>query len=143
MSTIGLIARLGAAAAFTLIAGVAAADPCEAPVSGYRPGQRVSAPIIYVGDGDSFCLALGRDPSQWLEIREARWFAPELHDLGGREAKRAMDRLVGRRATCTVERGHNGQTQSYDRVIAACTVDGLPIAEHMRRAGIAPGGRGR
>lgn len=131
------------AALASLMAGAAQADPCEAPVSGYRPGQVITAPIIYAGDGDSFCLALGRDPSRWLEVREARWFAPELREPGGQEAKRVMDRLVGRRAVCTVERGRGGSTRSYDRVIAACRVEGLPIAEHMRRAGIAPGGRGR
>lgn len=131
------------AAALVLAAGAAQADPCEAPVTGYRPGQVIAAPIIYAGDGDSLCLALGRDRSQWLEIREARWFAPELHEPGGREAKRVMDQLVGRRAVCTVERGHDGRTSSYDRVIAACRVDGQPIGVIMRAAGIQPGGRGR
>ena len=133
------------AAGLALALGVAQAqaDPCEAPVTGYRAGQVISAPIIYAGDGDSLCLALGRAPSQWLEIREARWFAPELHEPGGREAKRVMDRLVGRRAVCTVERGQNGRTSSYDRVIAACRVDGQPIGAIMRAARIQPGGRGR
>lgn len=131
------------AAGLALVAGAAHADPCEAPVSGYRAGTVITAPIIYAGDGDSLCLALGRDRSQWLEIREARWFAPELHEAGGREAKRVMDRLVGRRAVCTVERGQNGRTSSYDRVVAACRVDGQPIGAIMRAAGIQPGGRGR
>ncbi|PIB91281.1 nuclease [Caulobacter sp. FWC2] len=131
------------AAGLALTAGAAHADPCEAPVSGYRAGQVIAGPVIYAGDGDSLCVALGRDRAQWVEIREARWFAPELHEPGGREAKRVMDRLVGRRAVCIVERGQNGRTSSYDRVIAACSVDGRPIAEHMRRDGIAEGGRGR
>lgn len=132
-----------AALALALVATQAQADPCTAPVSGYRPGQVISAPISYSGDGDSLCLALGRDPSQWLEIREADWMAPELNEPGGREAKRVMDRLVGRRAVCTVERGKNGRTSSFDRVIAACRVDGVPIGVRMRAAGIAEGGRGR
>lgn len=132
-----------AALALAAFAGAAQADPCEAPVSGYRPGQVISAPIIYAGDGDSLCLALGSGPGQWLEIREAAWFAPELAEPGGRDAKRVMDRLVGRRAVCTVQRGQGGRTTSYDRVIAACRVDGVWVGEIMRRAGILEGGRGR
>jgi len=54
-----------------------------------------------------------------------------------------MDRLVGRRAICTVERGHNGSTRSYDRVIASCSVDGQAIGQIMGQAGVAQGGRGR
>lgn len=132
-----------ATAALGLMATSALADPCDAPVKGYRAGQVISAPIIYAGDGDSLCLALGRDRSQWLEIREARWFAPELNEPGGRAAKRAMDRLVGKRAVCTVERGQGGRTSSYDRVIAACRVEGRPISSIMQAAGIRQGGRGR
>lgn len=131
------------AAGLALVAGAAQADPCEAPVSGYKAGTVITAPIIHSIDGDGLCLMLGREPSRWLEIREARWFAPELREAGGREAKRVMDRLVGRRAVCTVERGQNGRTSSYDRVIAACRVDGRPIGAIMRESGIRPGGRGR
>jgi hypothetical protein len=53
-----------------------------------------------------------------------------------------MDRLVGRRAVCTVRRGQGGRTSSYDRVIATCSVDGVPIGVRMRAAGVKPGGRG-
>lgn len=128
---------------FLAFAAPAHADPCEAPVAGYKPGQKIIGLVWYAGDGDSLCVGPSPNPSTWIEIREARWFAPELNEPGGRQAKKAMDRLVGHRAICTVERGHNGSTRSHDRVIAACSVDGQPIGRIMARAGVAQGGRGR
>lgn len=133
--------RLATITATLALATAAHADPCQAPVSGYKPGQVISGSIVYVGDGDSICLMLGRDPSQWLEIREAGFNAPEINQPGGRQAKATMDRLIGRRAVCTVQRGRNGRTASFDRVIAACLVDGVPIGVRMRAAGIREGGR--
>jgi len=135
--------RLVLTASFLVMAAPALADPCTAPVDGYKPGQQITGLVRYAGDGDSLCVGPSSDPRSWVEIREARWFAPELHETGGRQAKAVMDRLVGHRAICTVERGHNGSTRSYDRVIAACAVDGRPIGKIMARAGIAQGGRGR
>lgn len=136
-----LLATVSAASA--LWAATAHADPCTAPVSGYRAGQVISAPIVHGIDGDGLCLMLGRDPSQWLEIRLADFYAPELNERGGREAKRVMDRLVGRRAVCTVQRGHNGRTTSFDRVVASCRVDGVSIGDRLKSAGVVEGGRGR
>jgi len=137
------IGRLAIVGAILAIATPVVADPCEAPVAGYKPGQKITGLVRYAGDGDSLCVGMSSDPSTWVEIREARWFAPELNEPGGRQAKKAMDRLVGRRAICTVERGHNGSTRSYDRVIAACVVNGQPISRIMARAGVGQGGRGR
>ena len=118
-------------------------DPCRAPVKGYRAGQVIRAPVIAAIDGDSLCLALGPTPDRWLEIRESRWFAPEYHEKGGLAAKRVMESLIGRRAVCTIERGANRRVVSYDRVIASCRVDGVPIGVIMRAAGVREGGRGR
>ncbi len=84
---------------------------------------------------------IGRDPSQWLEIRTADWNAPELNTREGRQAKAVMDQLVGRRAVCTVQRGRTGRLTSYDRLIASCRVEGRSIGETMTNHGIAPGGR--
>lgn len=137
-----MIRPLLIAAGLTVIAATAHADPCTAPVSGYRAGQVIDGLVWYSGDGDSLCVGKSPNPATWIEIREADWMAPELNERGGREAKRVMDRLVGRHAVCTVRRGHNGSTRSYDRVIAACRVDGVPIGVIMRSQGIAPGGRG-
>jgi len=135
--------RLVLTASILAAAAPALADPCTAPVDGYKSSQRITGQVRYAGDGDSLCVGPSSDPRSWVEIREARWFAPELHEAGGRQAKAVMDSLVGRHATCIVERGRNGSTRSYDRVIAACAVDGRPIGKIMTRAGIAEGGRGR
>lgn len=137
-----MIRSLLLAAGLALIASAAVADPCDAPVRGYKAGDRLTGVIRYAADGDSFCIGPSSDPNTWIEVRESRWFAPELHEPGGREPKRVMDGLVGRRAVCTVERGQNGRTSSYDRVVAACRIDGVSIAEIMRSAGIQTGGRG-
>lgn len=135
--------RFAPVIALLAFASPALADPCTAQVDGYKPGQKITGLVWYAGDGDSLCVGPSSNPGTWIEIREARWFAPELHEPGGHQAKAVMDRLVGHRAVCTVERGHNGSTRSYDRVIAACAVDGQPIGKIMTRAGIVQGGRGR
>lgn len=132
-----------AAALAALSATAALADPCEASVTGYRAGSVVSGVIRYVGDGDGLCIGDATDPLAWLEVRLADFYAPELHEAGGRQAKAVLDRFLGRRAICTVGRGPNGSTRSYDRVIASCVVDGRSLADQLRAAGVVEGGRGR
>lgn len=128
----------------TLAAYPAFADPCTARVTGYTPGQTVAGTVRYVGDGDSLCIGPGRDPATWTEIRLADFFAPELNEHGGRQAKRVLERLVlGKRLVCTARRGNNGRTSSYDRLIATCTLDGANLANRLRQAGSGEGGRGR
>lgn len=126
-----------------LAATTAKADPCTARVSGYKPGATVAGTIRYVGDGDGLCLGPGPDPATWTEIRLADFYAPELNEPGGRAAKAALGRFMGRRAVCTAQRGSNGSTRSYDRVGASCTVDGRSLADLLRRSGVIEGGRGR
>lgn len=135
--------RLALVIAAALIAAPALADPCEAPVSGYKPGATVTGSVRYVGDGDSLCLGSDDDPLTWTEIRLSDFFAPELNAPGGRQAKAALDRFIGRAAVCTAERGANGSTRSYDRLVASCSVDGRSLADSLRQAGIVEGGRGR
>jgi len=66
------------------LAASALADRCEAPVKGYKPGQKIVGQIRYASDGDSLCVGTSPDPSPWVEIREARWFVPELNEPSGR-----------------------------------------------------------
>ncbi len=121
----------------------ARADPCTAPITGYHAGQTFTGQVRYVGDGDSICIGQAANPATWIEVRLVDYFAPELNEPGGREAKRKMDSLAcGRPAVCTVRRGHNGRTSSYDRVIASCSINGVHVGELMRRAGVIEGGRG-
>lgn len=120
------------------------ADPCKAipdkgPMPAYlAPGRAFSGSVVYVGDGDSLCVALGPDPMRWVEVRVADFYAPELRAPGGAEAKATLDRLtIGRQAVCVAGR------RSYDRVVATCRIGGASIGDLMRRAGVREGGNGQ
>jgi len=130
-------------AALLLAPSMALADPCTAPVRGFSPGEKFVGTVRYVGDGDGLCVGPTSDPRTWIEVRLVNWFAPELSEPGGREAKNALEgQTKGRAAVCTVRRGHDGKTWSYDRVIASCAVDGRDIGRLMGAAGVTQGGRG-
>lgn len=133
-----------------LIATPALADPCKAipdlgPAPAWaKPGAVITGPVRYVGDGDSICVSPSADPSTWVEIRLAEFYAPELNEPGGREAKAAMERITrGRTVTCTAVSGNGGRVISYDRLIAVCRIRGVSLGDLMRRVGQREGGRGR
>lgn len=120
------------------------ADPCHAvpdkgpTPAGLKRGAVFSGEVTYVGDGDSLCVALGPRRDQWVEVRLADFYAPELRSREGPAAKAALERLAkGKRATCRAGK------RSYDRIVAHCTIEGRAIAEMMRRAGVSEGGRGQ
>jgi len=126
-----------------LAATAAAADPCKMiPVRGptpadLAPGRRFEGPVVYVGDGDSLCVALGPGADRWAEVRLADVYAPELAEDRGQEAKAALERLaMGRRLSCIAGR------RSYDRVVATCRLAGRPLSDRLRAAGAPQGGRG-
>jgi len=129
---------------FTVLASPALADPCQAipdrgPMPAHlQPGSKFSGSVPYVGDGDSLCIALGPSSRDWVEVRVADFYAPELHASGGAEAKAALVRVTqGKRATCVAGR------RSYDRVVADCSIDGRSIGDLMRAQGVREGGEGR
>ncbi len=112
------------------------ADPCEGALP--RKGTTFSGIVRYIGDGDGLCVGPAGRPDQWIEVRLADFYAPELREPGGAEAKRRLERLVmGNTLVCRAGR------RSYDRVVAACTMDGQPVGDMLRRAGGTEGGRGR
>jgi len=132
----------------SLVATPALADPCKAiPDRGALPpylraGAAFSGPVTYVGDGDGLCVAVvsgrERDPSTWVEVRVADYYAPELSDPGGGAAKSALSRLVmGKRLSCVA------QKRSYDRIVAVCKLHGKSVGDLMRARGVAEGGNGR
>lgn len=126
----------------------AIADPCRAiPDRGsmppsLAPGKIFSGPVVYVGDGDSLCVAATagytRDPLTWVEVRLADFYAPELNAPGGRNAKATLVRLTtGRIAVCSAGR------RTYDRVVAVCTINRRSVGDLLREAGVVEGGNGR
>ncbi len=126
------------------LASSAAADPCKAipdhgPAPAYlSPGSSFSGLVVYVGDGDSLCVAIGQGPESWVEVRLADFYAPELRDPAGPAAKATLSRLaMGKRAICRADH------QSYDRMVARCVIGGTSVGDLMRSAGVAEGGRGR
>jgi len=124
-------------------AGPALADPCKAiPSDGPLPaylsfGARFSGPVAFVIDGDSFCVAVGPGHDQWVEVRAADFFAPEIGEANGARAKAALERIaLGKQAVCYAN------VRTYDRIAAQCSIGGQAIGDLMRRAGVAEGGRG-
>ncbi len=144
--------RIALAFGAAILATPAAADPCRlipdrGPVPPQlAPGRPFSGPVVYVGDGDSLCVDVGRGfpavesagGASWVEVRLADFYAPELAEPGGPEARDALARIAkGRRVECVAGR------RTYDRVAASCTLRGVSLGDLMRRAGIREGGRGR
>jgi len=135
--------KLAACIAALLVSTPALADPCKlipdtGPMSSWLRGGTFQGPVSYVGDGDGLCIALGPDPSRWVEVRLADFYAPELREPGGRQAKATLDRLTAGKVVRCV-----GQKRSYDRVVAYCTVGGRSLGDLMRAAGVREGGRGQ
>lgn len=137
------IFAVGLVALATMAAGSASADPCEAiPDRGPMPanlrkGNMFSGPVTYVGDGDSLCVALGNAPTQWVEVRLADFYAAELSSTEGPAAKRVLEQVaLGRVATCVADH------RSYDRIVAHCSIAGVPISTSLRSAGVLQGGNG-
>ncbi len=124
-------------------ATAAKADPCKAipdhgPMSSYlHRGAHFSGPVIYVGDGDSLCVAVGQGPANWVEIRLEDFYAPELHSPTGPTAKAALERLaMGRNTECIANH------RSYDRVVATCRIGRRSIGDLLKAAGNTEGGNG-
>lgn len=119
------------------------ADPCKAiPDRGPMPsylhrGAHFSGPVVYVGDGDSLCVAVGQGPANWVEIRLEDFYAPELHSPAGPAAKAALQRIArGQNAECIANH------QSYDRVVATCRIGGHSIGDLLKAVGNVEGGNG-
>lgn len=126
------------------IATQASADPCNAipergPMPPYlQPGATFRGPVVYVGDGDSLCVAVGRGSDHWVEVRLADFYAPELKGPAGGNAKAALSSITkGKVVDCTAHH------RSYDRVVAQCLISGVSLGDRLRDAGIIEGGNGR
>jgi endonuclease YncB( thermonuclease family) len=125
------------------VATAAQADPCKAipdrgPLPAYLShGAHFSGPVVYVGDGDSLCVAVGKGQANWVEVRLEDFYSPELHSPTGSQAKARLKRIaMGQNATCVADH------KSYDRVVATCRIGGRSIGDLMRSAGAVEGGNG-
>jgi micrococcal nuclease len=134
---------LAAGVAALALASSAAADPCKAipdrgPTPAYlRQGATFSGPVVYIGDGDSLCVAVGSSPTDWIEVRVSDFYAPELHEPGGQEAKAALERIAkGRQVKCVA------QHRSYDRIVARCAMQGRSLGDLIRAEQVREGRNG-
>lgn len=128
--------RLLLAVAALALPNAALADPCEGPLP--NRGARFTGEVRYVGDGDSLCVGATADPAEWVEVRLADFYAPELNEPGGQAAKAVLEAVaLGKPANCVA------QHRSWDRIVAVCRIGGVSIATRLRHAGVQEGGRGR
>jgi len=126
---------MAAALPVMLWATPAHADPCEGRLP--KEGTSFSGVVRYVGDGDGLCVGPAGQPDRWIEVRLGDFFAPELEEPGGAEAKSLLQRLtLGRPVVCRAGR------RSYDRVIAHCRLGARPIGDMLRANGGIEAGRG-
>lgn len=133
------LALLGALIAATAVK----ADPCKAiPDHGPMPlyfhrGAHFSGLVVYVGDGDSLCVAVGHGRANLVEVRLEDYYAPEIHSPTGLDAKAALERIAMHQNTECV-----ANHRSYDRVVATCRIGGHSIGDLMRAIGNLEGGKG-
>jgi Micrococcal nuclease (thermonuclease) homologs len=105
-------------------------DRCQAPLP--FPGSAFEGKVDWIADGDSLCV---RGDDGLIEVRLADFDAPELSQPGGNQARAALRRLAqDKLARC------RALHISHDRIVARCSVDGRPLGQAMRDAGITSGG---
>lgn len=77
-------------------------------------------------------------PANWIEVRLADFYGPELAELGRREAKATLARItLGTHADCVAGK------RSYDRVVALCRIGRASVGDSMKADGVEEGGNGR
>lgn len=100
-------------------------------------GARFAGPVVHVIDGDGLCVAVGEGRQNWVEVRLADFYAPELSEAGGAAAKTRLERIaLGKDAICVAG------LRTYDRVAATCVIGGQRIGDALRAAGGREGGNG-
>lgn len=105
-------------------------DRCQAPLP--FPGTAFEGRVDWIADGDSLCV---RGDDGLIEVRLGDFNAPELSQPGGNEARATLRRIAnGKTARC------RALHTSHDRIVARCSIEGKPLGEAMREAGVAQGG---
>ena len=127
----GACRRLRLAALLTLLffASPALAGPCGA--SPPAAGAAFTGIVVLVLDGATYCVGLGPDPIEWVEVRAADITAPSLDKISGRESRAALATLlIGQTVTCVAS------SRSDDHVVAICAQNGRSVGASFRAAGL-------
>jgi endonuclease YncB( thermonuclease family) len=129
---IGLIALAGV--------GGAAADPCAATLPS-KAGTVFTGTVRYIVDGDGLCVGTSNDPNTWIEVRLVDFDAPELSTAEGKRGGEILEQLaMGKSASCVTQPGRSGRTTTYDRVLAACEINGVSLSRLLTQAKAPTGG---
>jgi endonuclease YncB( thermonuclease family) len=95
-------------------------------LSQVQAGEIFTGVVTHVRDGDT--IVVGKQP-----IRLDGVHAPEMRDDGGPEARAFVIDLVGGKAVSCDPMG----SETYDRRVAVCYLDGEDIGRALIRAGLA------
>ena len=68
------------------------ADPCTAPLP--SQGTDFSGRVRYVGDGDSLCVGQSSEPTTWIEVRVADFYAPNCTQRAAHRPKQRLKELL-------------------------------------------------
>lgn len=102
-----------------------------------RKGMTYAGEMRTIRDGDTVCVCSGTDPRTCVRTRLADFYAPEIYEPGGVEARDTLAGIAaGRRWVCTYHHVTRNRAASY------CEADGQRIGDLMRAAGVREGGNG-
>jgi len=118
-----------------IIVGIAIVGHQSGQFGTRKPGEPVSGHARII-DGDSLEIAGARIRIHGIDAPEGRQQCRDAHGAEyacGREAARALDRIIGGRTVTCTPVTHD----QYDRDVATCDVIGRDVGEQMVRAGYA------
>lgn len=119
---------------------MAYADVCEGKLPS-KTGTEFTGTVRYIIDGDGLCVGTSSDPSTWIEVRLVDFDAPELSTPEGKRGKKILESLaMGQKASCVTQPGRSSRTTNYDRVLAACEINGASLARLLKQANAPEGG---
>lgn len=102
-----------------------------------RKGGTFAGEVRMVHDGDTACVCSGPDPRTCVRTRVADFYAVEIYEPGGPAARDALAAIVaGKWVICRHHHVTNTRSAAY------CTIDGAPLGDLLRAAGIPEGGNG-
>jgi hypothetical protein len=116
---VAAIAPLAHAAEFVPPRASAVVCGARAPA----PGRSFSGPVLHVFDGQTFCVAEGPTPSEWVRVR----LADHSKDAGRRTLLVAA---FAKRVVCFARRPDRAG------VVPRCTLEGVPLSKVMKEPSV-------